>query len=67
MKLRVAASIIHRSVFLLIGFIALSGCSDRGEDSGEAISPVITRVGTDAISARTGDIFAHPDTYLGDW
>ena len=62
---RMAASIVHRVFFLLIGFIALSGCSDREEDAGEAISPVISRVGTDATPAKIGDIFAHPDTYLG--
>ena len=57
--------ISHCLFLLLIGFVVLPGCGEDRENSGEAISAVIIKVGTSAAPARIGDILADPADYLG--
>ncbi len=54
------------SIFLLlVGMVLLFwGCSQEKTD-GEAISTVITKVGTNPVSIKIGEIFSRPDHYTG--
>jgi len=52
-------------LLIMMGFSVFHGCGEEKEKAGEAISPVIAKVGTNAVSAKIGDIIANPDDYAG--
>ena len=57
----------NRLLFLIMmGLLyVFNGCGEQKGKTGEAISPVISKVGTNAVSAKIGDIIANPDDYAG--
>ena len=52
-------------LLIIMGLSVCNGCGEKKEKAGEAISPVIAKVGTNAVSAKIGDIIANPDDYAG--
>ena len=52
-------------LLIMLGFSVFNGCGEEKEKAGEAISPVIAKVGTNAVPAKIGDIIANPDDYAG--
>ena len=52
-------------LLIMMGFSVFNGCGEKKEKAGEAISPVISKVGTNAVSVKIGDIIAHPAEYAG--
>ena len=56
---------VYCLLLLLIGCVSFLGCSEERGSPGEAISPVISKVESDIVTAKIGEIFTDPDRYLG--